>query len=131
MTFKDNSNMRYSNSHEGVVHSSNLCTEIFLHTKPSLFKEGQKSEIGETAVCNLSSVNLKQHIKDDNTLDFELLADTIATQMRMLDNVIDLNFYPTPESKNSNLKHRPIGAGSWAGMTFFTLTTSAIHQKRR
>jgi len=112
MTFKDNSNMRYSNSHEGVVHSSNLCTEIFLHTKPSLFKEGEKVEIGETAVCNLSSVNLKQHIKDDNTLDFELLADTIATQMRMLDNVIDLNFYPTPESKNSNLKHRPIGAGS-------------------
>ena len=112
MTFKDNSNMRYSNSHEGVVHSSNVCTEIFLHTKPSLFKEGEKVEVGETAVCNLSSVNLKQHIKEDNTLDFELLADTVATQMRMLDNVIDLNFYPTPESKNSNLKHRPVGAGS-------------------
>ena len=112
MTFKDNSNMRYSNSHEGVIHSSNLCTEIFLHTKPSLFKEGNKVEVGETAVCNLSSVNLNQHIKEDNTLDFELLAETIAIQMRMLDNVIDLNFYPTQEAEKSNLKHRPIGAGS-------------------
>jgi ribonucleoside-diphosphate reductase alpha chain len=112
MTFTDNSNMRYSNSHEGVIHSSNLCTEIFLHTKPSLFKEGDKVEVGETAVCNLSSVNLNQHIKEDNTLDFELLAETIAIQMRMLDNVIDLNFYPTQEAEKSNLKHRPIGAGS-------------------
>ena len=86
--------MRYSNSHEGVIHSSNLCTEIFLHTKPSLFNEGQKTEVGETAVCNLSSVNLKEHIKDNGELDFEL-ASTIKVQMRMFDNVIDLNFYPT------------------------------------
>jgi len=100
MTFKDNSNMRYSNSHEGVIHSSNLCTEIFLHTKPSLFKEGNKVEVGETAVCNLSSVNLNQHIKEDNTLDFELLAETIAIQMRMLDNVIDLNFTQLKRLKN-------------------------------
>jgi len=116
MTFKDNANMRYSNSHEGVVHSSNLCTEIFLHTKPSRFNEGEKTEVGETAVCNLSSVNLKQHIKEDNTLDFDQLAKTIEVQMRMLDNVIDLNFYPTKEAENSNLKHRPVGAGSmgWA-----------------
>jgi len=112
MTFKDNSNLRYSNSHEGVIHSSNLCTEIFLHTKPSLFNEGQKTEVGETAVCNLSSVNLKEHIGDNGELDFDLLASTIKVQMRMLDNVIDLNFYPTAEAKNSNLKHRPVGAGS-------------------
>jgi ribonucleoside-diphosphate reductase alpha chain len=112
MTFKDNSNLRYSNSHEGVIHSSNLCTEIFLHTKPSLFEEGKKSEVGETAVCNLSSVNLKEHLQEDGTLDFVLLSKTIEVQMRMLDNVIDLNFYPTEEAKNSNLKHRPVGAGT-------------------
>tara|TARA_Y100000114_G_scaffold144784_1_gene153747 strand:- start:5922 stop:8357 length:2436 start_codon:yes stop_codon:yes gene_type:complete len=112
MTFKDNSNLRYSNSHEGVIHSSNLCTEIFLHTKPSLFNEGEKTKVGETAVCNLSSVNLKEHIGNDGKLDFNLLAHTIQVQMRMLDNVIDLNFYPTAEAKNSNLKHRPVGAGS-------------------
>ena len=116
MTFKDNSNIRYSNSHEGVVHSSNLCTEIFLHTKPSLFENGEKVEIGETAVCNLSSVNLKQHLNSNGEIDFKKLASTIATQMRMLDNVIDINFYPTKESEKSNLKHRPVGAGSmgWA-----------------
>ena len=116
MTFKDNANMRYSNSHEGVVHSSNLCTEIFLHTKPSQFDKGVKTEVGETAVCNLSSVNLKEHLNDKGELDFKLLAKTIATQMRMLDNVVDLNFYPTKEAENSNLKHRPVGAGSmgWA-----------------
>ena len=112
MTFKDNSNLRYSNSHEGVIHSSNLCTEIFLHTKPSLFCEGKKSEVGETAVCNLSSVNLKEHLKKDGALDFDLLSETIKVQMRMLDNVIDLNFYPTEEAENSNLKHRPVGAGT-------------------
>jgi len=116
MTFKDPSNFRYSNSHEGIVHSSNLCTEIFLHTKPSLYSEGEKVEVGETAVCNLSSVNLKEHLDENNELDFELLANTISIQMRMLDNVIDLNFYPTKEAEKSNLSHRPVGAGSmgWA-----------------
>lgn len=116
MTFKDNSNIRYSNSHEGVIHSSNLCTEIFLHTKPSLFEDGEKTQIGETAVCNLSSVNLKEHLDSKGKLDFKKLSKTIATQMRMLDNVIDINFYPTKEAENSNLKHRPVGAGSmgWA-----------------
>jgi ribonucleoside-diphosphate reductase alpha chain len=116
MTFKDNANMRYSNSHEGVVHSSNLCTEIFLHTKPSKYKRGVKTEVGETAVCNLSSINLKEHIKENGKLDFKLLAKTIKTQIRMLDNVIDLNFYPTKEAEKANLSHRPIGAGSmgWA-----------------
>ncbi len=112
MTYKDNANLRYSNYHEGVVHSSNLCTEIFLHTKPSQYKNGKKTEVGETAVCNLSSVNLKEHLKEDGTIDYDLMAKTIATQMRMLDNVINLNFYPTEEAENSNLKHRPIGAGT-------------------
>ena len=116
ITFKDNANIRYSNAHQGVVHSSNLCTEIFLHTKPSRFNEGEKTEIGETAVCNLSSVNLKQHLQEDGSLDFKLLTDTITTQMRMLDNVIDLNFYPTKEAEKANMTHRPVGAGSmgWA-----------------
>ena len=116
MTFKDNANMRYSNSHEGVIHSSNLCTEIFLHTKPSQYQDGQKAEVGETAVCNLSSVNLKQHLNDKGKLNFKLLSKTIATQMRMLDNVIDLNFYPTKEAEKANMSHRPVGAGSmgWA-----------------
>ena len=116
MTFKDNANLRYSNSHEGTIHSSNLCTEIFLHTKPSLFTGGEKTEIGETAVCNLSSINLKEHLKENGKIDYKLLEKTIATQMRMLDNVIDLNFYPTAEAKKANMKHRPVGAGSmgWA-----------------
>jgi ribonucleoside-diphosphate reductase alpha chain len=72
--------------------------------------------VGETAVCNLSSVNLKEHLMEDGKLDFELLANTISIQMRMLDNVIDLNFYPTKEAEKSNLSHRPVGAGSmgWA-----------------
>jgi ribonucleoside-diphosphate reductase alpha chain len=112
ITFKDNANFRYSNKHEGVINSSNLCTEIFLHTKPSLFSSGEKTEVGETAVCNLSSVNLKEHLKNNGKLDFKLLAKTIAIQMRMLDNVIDLNFYPTKESCKANTRHRPVGAGS-------------------
>ena len=112
MTFKDNSNLRYSNSHKGVIHSSNLCTEIFLHTKPSKYDEGVKTEIGETAVCNLSSVNLKEHLKENGGVDYDLLARTIKNQMRMLDNVIDLNFYPTKEAEKSNLAHRPVGAGT-------------------
>ncbi len=116
ITFKDNSNFRYSNSHEGIINSSNLCTEIFLHTKASEYKNGEKSEVGETAVCNLSSVNLKEHISSNGKLDYKLLAQTIAVQMRMLDNVIDLNFYPTKEAEKSNTKHRPVGAGTmgWA-----------------
>ena len=116
MTFKDNSNFRYSNKHKGTINSSNLCTEIFLHTKPSKYKEGEKIEIGETAVCNLSSVNLKEHLKENGKLDFRRLGKTIATQMRMLDNVIDLNFYPTKEAEKANMSHRPVGAGTmgWA-----------------
>ena len=109
-TFKDPCNIRYTNQHEGVVHSSNLCTEITLHTKASSYSKGEKTEIGETAVCNLGSVNLVNHM-DEGELDYNLLQSTIHTAIRMLDNVIDINFYPTPEAEKSNLKHRPIGLG--------------------
>jgi ribonucleoside-diphosphate reductase alpha chain len=113
-TFKDPCNIRYTNQHEGVVHSSNLCTEITLHTKASKYDKGYKTEIGETAVCNLGSVNLLNHLKDDNTLDYDKLETTIHTAIRALDSVVDLNFYPTKEAENSNLKHRPIGLGLMA-----------------
>jgi ribonucleoside-diphosphate reductase alpha chain len=118
VTFKDPSNIRYSNQHEGTVHSSNLCTEILLHTKPSSYEDGQKVEVGETAVCNLGSVNLKNHLFKDATdkfsIDQSLFASTIKTAIRILDNVIDLNFYPTQEARKSNLRHRPVGLGMMA-----------------
>ena len=100
ITFKDPCNLRSPQDHVGVVHSSNLCTEITLNTSAE-----------ETAVCNLGSVNLSKHVTEDGKLDRELLEQTINTAMRMLDNVVDLNFYPTAEAKNSNMKHRPIGLG--------------------
>ena len=109
-TFKDPCNMRYTNQHQGVVHSSNLCTEITLHTKASSYEKGEKTEIGETAVCNLGSVNLLNHMEGKD-LDYELLESTIHTAIRILDNVIDINFYPTLEASKSNLRHRPIGLG--------------------
>lgn len=117
ITFKDSSNIRYSNQHCGTVHSSNLCTEILLHTKPTIFTANSRNvkELGETAVCNLGSINLKNHIIDTEAgpeIDYTKLQSTIHTAMRMLDNVIDINFYPTPEAKKSNLLHRPIGLGS-------------------
>ena len=115
VTFKDPSNLRYSNQHEGVVHSSNLCTEILLHTKPSEYAGGNKIQEGETAVCNLASINLKSHLvlRDNENwdLDWDKLASTIYIAMRGLDNVIDLNFYPTRESSKSNFRHRPVGLG--------------------
>ena len=117
-TFKDPCNIRYTNQHEGAVRSSNLCTEITLHTKPSEYKGGEKVGIGETAVCNLGSVNLKNHLIEKTThgasnyaIDYKKLESTIHTAVRILDNVIDLNFYPTKEAANSNLKHRPVGLG--------------------
>jgi ribonucleoside-diphosphate reductase alpha chain len=114
-TFKDPCNIRYTNQHEGVVHSSNLCTEITLHTKSSKYKKGEKTEVGETAVCNLGSVNLLNHFcEESNSIDFAKLEETIHVAVRMLDNVIDLNFYPTKEAENSNLKHRPVGLGMMA-----------------
>jgi ribonucleoside-diphosphate reductase alpha chain len=99
VTFKDPSNIRSPQDHMGVVHSSNLCTEILLNTS----KE-------ETAVCNLGSINLIEHMTEKG-LDEKKLAATIRTAVRMLDNVIDINFYPTAEARNSNLRHRPIGMG--------------------
>ncbi|MEM9558204.1 MAG: ribonucleoside-diphosphate reductase subunit alpha [Acidobacteriota bacterium] len=104
ITFKDACNVRSPQDHVGVIHSSNLCTEITLNTSAD-----------ETAVCNLGSINLASHLRIDDdgagSLDRELLADTVTTAIRMLDNVIDINFYPTPEAEQSNLRHRPIGLG--------------------
>ena len=119
-TFKDPCNIRYTNQHEGIVHSSNLCTEITLHTKASKYKSGQKTEVGETAVCNLGSINLVNHIRETFKADGSLsvrdinwtaLGETINIAIRMLDNVVDINFYSTLEAQNSNLNHRPIGLG--------------------
>ena len=110
ITFKDPSNIRYSNKHAGVVHSSNLCTEILLHTKPTVYDEGELTEVGETAVCNLASINLANHVKV-RTIDWKKLQKTVEVAVRGLDNVIDLNFYPTEEARNSNLKNRPVGLG--------------------
>ncbi len=104
MTFKDPSNVRSPQRHAGVVHSSNLCTEILLNTSEA-----------EIAVCNLGSVNLAAHIKDGGAgtrvLDQALIEKTVTTAMRMLDNVIDLNYYPVVQARNSNLRHRPVGLG--------------------
>ena len=108
---KDNGNMRYSNIHEGSLHGSNLCMEIFLHTKHSEYKDGVKQEIGETAVCNLASIVLPKHVKNGE-LDKELLAESVELAVTGLNNVIDINFYPTQEAENSNMKHRPIGLGA-------------------
>jgi ribonucleoside-diphosphate reductase alpha chain len=114
-TFKDPCNIRYTNQHAGIVNSSNLCTEITLHTKASKYEQGEKTEIGETAVCNLGSINLLNHLNEaGNELDYVKLENTIRVAIRMLDNFIDINFYPTKESKNSNFKNRPIGLGVMA-----------------
>ncbi len=100
ITFKDPCNVRSPQDHCGVIHSSNLCTEITLNTSND-----------ETAVCNLGSVILDSHLKPDGTLDHEKLRDTIRIAVRALDNVIDINFYPTVAAKTSNQRHRPIGLG--------------------
>ena len=99
VTFKDPCNIRSPQQHVGVVHSSNLCTEITLNTNEN-----------EIAVCNLGSVNLLNHLTDKG-LDFVKLKQTVTTAMRMLDNVIDINFYPVTKARNSNLRHRPVGLG--------------------
>lgn len=118
ITFKDPSNIRYSNQHTGVVHSSNLCTEILLHTKPTTYHENSRriKQHGETAVCNLGSINLKNHITVDENgttvINYTKLKNTVRLGLRMLDNVIDINFYPTEETKKSNTTHRPVGMGS-------------------
>jgi len=104
ITFKDACNVRSPQQHVGVVHSSNLCTEITLNTNES-----------EIAVCNLGSVNLAAHLKQDASgqyvLDHEKLERTVSTAMRMLDNVIDINYYAVDKARNSNMRHRPVGMG--------------------
>lgn len=100
ITFKDPCNVRSPQDHVGVVHSSNLCTEITLNTSND-----------ETAVCNLGSVVLDQHLDKDGNIDHKKLRETIQTAIRALDNVIDINFYPTDAAKRSNQAHRPIGLG--------------------
>jgi ribonucleoside-diphosphate reductase alpha chain len=100
ITFKDPCNVRSPQDHCGVIHSSNLCTEITLNTSAE-----------ETAVCNLGSVILDTHITDDGTIDHEMLKETITVAIRALDSVIDINFYPTEAAKTSNTRHRPIGLG--------------------
>jgi ribonucleoside-diphosphate reductase alpha chain len=99
ITFKDSCNLRSPQQHTGVIHSSNLCTEITLNTSAD-----------EIAVCNLGSVNLARHMKD-GALDEEKVKQTVSTAIRMLDNVININYYSVDTAKNSNLKHRPIGLG--------------------
>jgi ribonucleoside-diphosphate reductase alpha chain len=99
ITFKDACNVRSPQQHVGVVHSSNLCTEITLNTSDT-----------EIAVCNLGSVNLAQHLKD-GAIDQAKLKKTVATAMRMLDNVIDINYYAVKKARDSNLRHRPVGLG--------------------
>jgi ribonucleoside-diphosphate reductase alpha chain len=99
ITFKDSCNVRSPQQHAGTVHSSNLCTEITLNTSQD-----------EIAVCNLGSINLVNHV-DGNGLDKEKLKNTIGTAVRMLDNVIDINYYSVDQARNSNLKHRPVGMG--------------------
>ena len=99
ITFKDACNLRSPQQHAGVIHSSNLCTEITLNTSAD-----------EIAVCNLGSVNLARHTKDGK-LDQENIKQTVSTAIRMLDNVININYYSVETAKNSNLKHRPIGLG--------------------
>jgi ribonucleoside-diphosphate reductase alpha chain len=99
ITFKDPSNIRSPQDHAGVVHNSNLCTEITLNTSAE-----------ETAVCNLGSVNFPRHMQN-GVFSKEMVVETVTIAMRMLDNVIDLNFYPTIEARTSNMRHRPVGLG--------------------
>ncbi len=99
ITFKDPCNLRSPQSHAGVIHSSNLCTEITLNTS-----------VDEIAVCNLGSINLPQHITNTG-LDVAKLKRTVNTAIRMLDNVIDINYYSVPQARRSNLRHRPVGMG--------------------
>ena len=99
ITFKDACNVRSPQQHAGVVHSSNLCTEITLNTSDT-----------ETAVCNLGSINLLKHVKD-GSIDHQKLQKTIKTAMRMLDNVIDINYYAVKKARDSNMRHRPVGLG--------------------
>ena len=125
ITFKDPCNIRSPQQHVGVVHSSNLCTEITLNTRATTYQKNSRTikNYGETAVCNLGSINLANHLKQTETgyeIDYDKLKNTIKIGTRMLDNVIDINFYPTEEAKRSNTTHRPVGMGSmgWHDMMY-------------
>lgn len=100
ITFKDPSNIRSPQDHVGVIHSSNLCTEIMLNTSAN-----------ETAVCTIGSINVEKFITNDKKIDDNLLREVVSSSIRMLDNIIDINFYPTEDAKKSNLRHRPVGLG--------------------
>jgi len=100
ITFKDPCNLRSPQDHAGVVHNSNLCTEITLNTS-----------MEEVAVCNLASISIPQHLRGDGSIDHEKLQATICVLMRMLDNVIDINYYPAEAAKRANTRHRPVGLG--------------------
>jgi len=100
ITFKDPCNVRSPQDHVGVIHNSNLCTEITLNTS-----------MEEVAVCNLASINIPNHLKEDGSIDHEKLQATIRVVMRMLDNVIDINYYPAEAAKRANTRHRPVGLG--------------------
>jgi ribonucleoside-diphosphate reductase alpha chain len=100
LAWKDPGNIRNPQDHAGIIHNSNLCTEIQLNTSSD-----------EVAVCNLASVNLAAHLRADGSLDHERLRETITVVMRMLDNVVDINFYPIEAAASSNLQHRPVGLG--------------------
>ncbi|HWL54885.1 MAG TPA: ribonucleoside-diphosphate reductase subunit alpha [Chthoniobacteraceae bacterium] len=100
MTWKDPANVRSPQDHVGVIHNSNLCTEIELNTS-----------MDEVAVCNLASINIPNHLREDGSIDHEKLRATVRLLMRMLDNVIDINFYPVEAARNANMRHRPVGMG--------------------
>lgn len=109
-TFKDACNIRYNLQDVGIVHSSNLCTEIMRHTFPSKYEDSIKTEIGETGVCTLASLNVASFF-ENGKIDYIKLAEAIRSAIRGLDNSIDINFYPSPEARNSHMKNRPIGLG--------------------
>lgn len=100
ITFKDPSNIRNPQDHVGVIHSSNLCTEIMLNTSKD-----------ETAVCTLGSINVEKFITEDKKIDDKTLEEVVSSSIRMLDNIIDINYYPTEDSARSNKRHRPVGLG--------------------
>jgi ribonucleoside-diphosphate reductase alpha chain len=112
MTFKDPCNVRSPQDHAGVIHNSNLCTEITLNTS-----------MEEVAVCNLASINIPNHLREDGAIDHEKLRGTVRVVMRMLDNVIDINYYPVPAARLANMRHRPVGLGVMG-------LQDALYQKR-
>jgi ribonucleoside-diphosphate reductase alpha subunit len=111
LCFKDPSNLRYMQQDEGVIYSSNLCTEVFRHSIATMYDRwGLKAQPGEVAVCTIGSTNLSEHV-EDGEIDFDKLQRSLFIGNRILDNVIDENYYPIPETAISHMKHRPVGMG--------------------